>query len=95
MLATPLTPSGFAFRLMSNRFDSRCIGQPFSESNSGRVSGGIIVSIVRVGLAETKNFAEGFDAIFGKKKAPVAKKPKQAAKKSAGQKKKSKKRSAR
>lgn len=27
------------------------------------------MSIVRIGLAETKNFAEGYDAIFGKKKA--------------------------
>jgi hypothetical protein len=26
------------------------------------------VSIVRVGLAEAKGFAEGYDAIFGKKK---------------------------
>jgi hypothetical protein len=26
------------------------------------------VSIVRVGLSETKKFAEGYDAIFGKKK---------------------------
>ena len=26
------------------------------------------MSIVRVGLAETKGFAEGYDAIFGKKK---------------------------
>jgi hypothetical protein len=25
------------------------------------------MSIVRVGLAETKNFAEGYDRIFGKK----------------------------
>ena len=25
------------------------------------------MSIVRVGLAETKNFSEGYDAIFGKK----------------------------
>jgi hypothetical protein len=25
------------------------------------------VSIVRVGLSETKKFAEGYDAIFGKK----------------------------
>jgi len=40
------------------------------------------VSIVRVGLAETKNFSEGYDAIFGKKKAAAAKKdkPKPAAK---------------
>lgn len=27
------------------------------------------MSIVRVGLAETKNFAEGYDAIFGGKSA--------------------------
>ena len=27
------------------------------------------MSIVRIGLAETKNFAEGYDAIFGKKDA--------------------------
>ena len=26
------------------------------------------MSIVRIGLAETKNFSEGYDAIFGKKK---------------------------
>lgn len=25
------------------------------------------MSIVRIGLGETKNFAEGYDAIFGKK----------------------------
>ena len=39
------------------------------------------MSIIRIGLAETKNFSEGYDAIFGKKKttpalkakAPVAK----------------------
>jgi hypothetical protein len=36
------------------------------------------VSIVRVGLAETRNFAEGYDTIFSKKKAaakPAAAKP--------------------
>jgi hypothetical protein len=34
------------------------------------------VSIVRIGLAETKNFSEGWEAIFGKKKKkPEAKKP--------------------
>lgn len=32
------------------------------------------MSIVRIGLAETKNFAEGYDAIFGAKK-PAAVKP--------------------
>jgi len=31
------------------------------------------VSIVRIGLAETKNFAEGYVAIFGKK-TPAGKK---------------------
>lgn len=31
------------------------------------------MSIVRVGLSENKGFSEGYDAIFGKKKA--AKKP--------------------
>ena len=39
----------------------------------------IFVSIVRIGLAETKGFGDGFDAIFGKKdsaeKKPAAKKP--------------------
>jgi hypothetical protein len=28
------------------------------------------MSIVRIGLAETKDFADGYDAIFGKKEAP-------------------------
>jgi hypothetical protein len=32
------------------------------------------VSIIRVGLAETKHFAEGYEAIFGKKKGGAAKK---------------------
>jgi hypothetical protein len=42
--------------------------------------GGINVSIVRIGLGETKHFAEGYEAIFGKKspakaeKAPAKKK---------------------
>jgi ribosomal protein L9 len=31
------------------------------------------VSIVRVGLAETKNFAEGYDVIFGNKKGAAKK----------------------
>jgi hypothetical protein len=48
------------------------------------------VSIVRIGMAETKNYSDGYDAIFGKKKAaaPVAKKPaaKKAAKKPAAKK---------
>ena len=35
------------------------------------------MSIIRIGLGETKNFAEGYEAIFGKKKpdqSPQAKK---------------------
>ncbi len=37
---------------------------------------GSYVSIVRIGLAETNKFAEGYDAIFGKTRAAApAKKP--------------------
>lgn len=43
------------------------------------------MSIIRIGLAETKRFAEGYDAIFGKKKrvakAGTAKAKKKVAKK--------------
>lgn len=39
-----------------------------------------VVSIVRVGLAETKNFAEGYEAIFGKRKSAKPRKAKPAAK---------------
>jgi hypothetical protein len=48
------------------------------------------VSIIRVGLAETKNFAEGYEAIFGKKstKEKVEKKEDETAKEE-GKKKKS------
>ena len=48
------------------------------------------MSIVRIGLAETKNFADGYDAIFGKKKGTKAQK-KDAASKSGAKKKKAKK----
>jgi hypothetical protein len=47
------------------------------------------VSIVRVGLAETKKFSDGYDAIFGKKKKGA--KPARAAKKAGGRKKKARK----
>ncbi|HJT79133.1 MAG TPA: hypothetical protein VJ739_18195 [Gemmataceae bacterium] len=46
------------------------------------------MSIVRVGLAETKHFAEGYDAIFGKKKPGRAKKATAAAKAGPAKKKK-------
>jgi hypothetical protein len=50
------------------------------------------MSIVRIGMAETKNYSDGYDAIFGKKKpaakAPAAKKPaKKAVAKKGGKKK--------
>jgi hypothetical protein len=45
------------------------------------------VSIIRVALAETKNYAEGYDAIFGKKKEVPAKEAAPAAKKKKGKKK--------
>ena len=41
------------------------------------------VSIVRIGLAETKKFADGYDAIFGKRRPTSAAKPKKPAKKPA------------
>jgi hypothetical protein len=50
------------------------------------------VSIVRVGLAETKNFGNGYDAIFGnKKKVGRATKAKPVSKKTTGKKKSKKK----
>lgn len=48
------------------------------------------MSIVRIGLAETKNFAEGYDAIFGKKKPAAAAKPARAVKAKASKVKKKK-----
>ena len=49
------------------------------------------MSIVRIGLAETKNFGEGYDAIFGSKKKSTASKEKKPAAKAAKPKKKAKK----
>jgi hypothetical protein len=51
----------------------------------------LFVSIVRIGLAETKKFAEGYEAIFGKKKSAKPKKA-PAAKASTAKPKKAKKR---
>ena len=54
----------------------------------------MIVSIVRIGLAETKGFSDGYDAIFGGKKQATteasAGKKKAAKKKNAGKKAKKK-----
>jgi hypothetical protein len=50
------------------------------------------VSIIRVGLAETKHFAEGYEAIFGKKKDAKDEKVEPAAKSGTGKKKKAGKR---
>jgi len=41
----------------------------------GFTTGVANVSIVRIGLAETKHFAAGYDAIFGKKRTNGEKKP--------------------
>jgi len=46
------------------------------------------VSIVRIGLAETKKFAEGYDAIFARKRAKSDKKKPRASKKKTTRKKK-------
>jgi hypothetical protein len=46
------------------------------------------VSIVRVGLAETKGFEEGYEAIFGKKKEKESKKEEPTAKSETPKKKK-------
>jgi hypothetical protein len=46
------------------------------------------MSIVRVGLSETKHFAEGYDAIFGKRKEKQAKPEETAAKSSSAKRKK-------
>ena len=45
------------------------------------------MSIIRVGLAETKHFAEGYEAIFGKKKDKKDEKDKPTAKDEADKKK--------
>ena len=50
------------------------------------------MSIVRIGLAETKKFAEGYEAIFGKKHGQE-KKTRTPAKRGAGKKKKKAKKS--
>jgi hypothetical protein len=52
--------------------------------------GGSIVSIVRIGLAETHNFASGYEAIFGGK-ASVTKKKSAGAKPKSGKSKSAKK----
>ena len=49
------------------------------------------MSIVRIGLSETKHFADGYDAIFGKKKRGAEKKPRATAKSATGKKKKARK----
>jgi hypothetical protein len=52
----------------------------------------MFVSIIRVGLSETKHFSDGYDAIFGKKK--VAKKAGSGAKAAKAAKKPAKKKAA-
>ncbi len=45
------------------------------------------MSIIRVGLAETKHFAEGYDAIFSKRKGTQVKKGSTTTKRSSAKKK--------
>jgi hypothetical protein len=61
--------------------------------DSCRKIGDLLVSIIRVGLAETKKFAEGYEAIFGrsKKNETKAAEPKAAKKRAAKPAKKKKK----
>ena len=52
---------------------SDCLGEP---QVLPFIIGVLLVSIIRIGLAETKKFAEGYSAIFGnKKKKDEAEKP--------------------
>ena len=52
----------------------------------------VSVSIVRVGLGETRGFGDGYEAIFGKKKTAATRKPAKASRKPAAAKAKKKKR---
>ena len=52
------------------------IAQTYCSLSSGEKK----VSIVRIGLSETDKFADGYDAIFGKKRKKVAKAPKNVSK---------------
>ena len=47
---------------------SECGSRRDSDTRSGLTCGEPFVSIIRVGLAETKGFDEGWETIFGKKK---------------------------
>ena len=63
----------------------------YQASPTSHLIGGQVVSIVRVGLGETKHFAEGYEAIFGKKKRAGAAKKKGKTRTAAPRKKKPKK----
>jgi hypothetical protein len=60
--------SGVAERVRVRFARSRFRVPSFAATHQPTIDGGDAVSIVRVGLAETKKFAEGYEAIFGKKK---------------------------
>jgi hypothetical protein len=72
-------PSCIVILVRGRRIDRRRFDQPGKEVRA--------VSIIRVGLSETKKFAEGYDAIFGKKKEGPAKAGKGTPKKAAAKKK--------
>jgi len=80
---------------MSKNYSECCAAAAVSAANGQTQftpcgEGGCSVSIVRIGMAQTKDFAEGYAAIFGNKKATPAKKAKAAAAKSDTAKKKRK-----
>jgi hypothetical protein len=62
----------------ANARPERARGPDAAVVRRARRLGGFIVSIVRVGLAETKKFSEGYEAIFGKKTSADEEKSKQA-----------------
>jgi hypothetical protein len=78
-----------ANHLYTNRAETSLRQMSFSGRWRGTF-GGTAVSIVRIGLAETKNFAEGYQAIFGGKRSSTMKTAPKKAKKAASKKPKGK-----
>jgi hypothetical protein len=82
-LIQPRTTAAFARpeKLCRAAFDLCPERDAAAPGSLGKSFGGSFVSIIRVGLAETKNYSHGWDSIFGsgeKKASGAAKKPKAA-----------------
>ena len=87
LFSSPHSPLARRHQDVTNTFSRlKLTGYQFLDSL--RLRGGTFVSIIRVGLSETKNFSEGYDAIFSKKKASQARKSEASAKSVTGKKKK-------